>query len=411
MESNTMQLTSVDQYNRAVETFNGGAAVLVANQTTVSKALSVGQTILNKIQANNGVMTAELDQMCNDYLAKINIRSKELQEARKPLTQIMDEVKKLFTNEESRIDIKRAGTVPALIQEQRNIYVRQLKEEEEKRRKDAETKQAKANEVAQIKSTAQTRQFNYFSAYLLEQKRRLQEKFNELTLDTFEERRVKIIEYIPVYPYEHFKAFNAQIARGMYHTVEETNAIVTDATVDKFTEFSDKYKADMADLRDQLVMALPSKKKELEALAQADEEEKERIERERIEREQQEADRMRKQAEEDEAAQQQIIQNKIAEETTMNMFESVAELAVEEQAPETRQGYEIKVLHHAGYAMIFQFWLENEGKSLSLEKVGNTKMDQMKAYCEKMAHKNGTKIESQYLKYEPTYKAVNRVSK
>jgi hypothetical protein len=92
------------------------------------------------------------------------------------------------------------------------------------------------------------------------------------------------------------------------------------------------------------------------------------------------------------------------------MFEQEAAVA-DVSAPEARQGYEIIVLHQAGYVQIFQMWFENEGKNLPLDKMGGTKLEQMKAWAEKHAHKTGTKIEGKFLKYEESFKAVNRKAK
>ena len=91
------------------------------------------------------------------------------------------------------------------------------------------------------------------------------------------------------------------------------------------------------------------------------------------------------------------------------MFETEAATA-DIQVAEARQGYDIIVVHQAGWVQIFQLWFEQEGKNLPIDKIGNTKLDQMKSWAEKQAHKTGTKIESKFLKYEETFKAVNRKS-
>ena len=127
-----------------------------------------------------------------------------------------------------------------------------------------------------------------------------------------------------------------------------------------------------------------------------EQEEKERIEteeNERISKAQMEAD-IKKQGEE-----------------TMVMFEQEAAMAEDTPSPEMRQGYEIEVLHPVGYTQIFALWFEKMGKDMPVDKLGNTKLEQMKAWAEKEAHKSGTRIDSKFLKYTETFKAVNRKAK
>jgi hypothetical protein len=77
-------------------------------------------------------------------------------------------------------------------------------------------------------------------------------------------------------------------------------------------------------------------------------------------------------------------------------------------APETRDGFKIKLLNKTAIAEIFTFWFQREGITLTLEELEKKSIAQMKAYCEKVGHKSGDLIVSTNLKYEPVYKAVNR---
>ena len=83
----------------------------------------------------------------------------------------------------------------------------------------------------------------------------------------------------------------------------------------------------------------------------------------------------------------------------MAMFETAAVAA--DVVPEVNIKTEtaIKVLHVVGFTQIFALWFEHEGKNLPIEKVGNTKLDQMLRWAEKKHMKDGTKIESKFLDY------------
>jgi hypothetical protein len=139
--------------------------------------------------------------------------------------------------------------------------------------------------------------------------------------------------------------------------------------------------------------------------------EQERLAAERKKREEEEAARLAQEAAEAQRkAEEQAMIKKQGEET-MVLFEKEAAIAETVQAPEARQGYEITVLHPVGYTQIFALWFEKVGKDLPVDKLGNTKLDQMKTWAEKEAHKSGTKIDSKFLQYKETFKAVNRKSK
>ena len=128
-------------------------------------------------------------------------------------------------------------------------------------------------------------------------------------------------------------------------------------------------------------------------------------------REEADAIRMQDEAAEARRKAEQDADIKKQGEQTMVMFEQEAAIAETASAAEVRQGYEIVVLHPVGYTQIFQLWFENEGKNLPVDKMGNTKLEQMKSWAEKYALKNDVKIESKFLKYEESFKAVNRKAK
>lgn len=450
-------MNEVSIYNNALETFRNGGEILAAHQGITSKALTAGSSIIAKIDGNGGKLDADLDSLCNDYLVKVSKRKKELEEARKPITQMMDTVKKFFTAEEAKLDATSVTTVPYQIQQHRNRYAKEQAEVEKQRAAEAAKKAAKDREKVQIAATCETQLNTYFNDCLLKHKQQMQNGFNAITLENFEEKVSKLNALSCIYKQEHYAAFSASII-PVYHTQDELAEIVSDISSDKFPAFATRFTQEVEELKQQLTDRLPSKKAELEAIAAAEkarveeevraqkaerlrqeeiakaegekkkqleekarqdreaeqkrlaeqEAERKRLEEERVERERQEHARITAEAEEARLKAQQEVELRKAAGDTMVMFDQEAALAEGVAAPEVRQGFDINVQHAAGYVQIFQFWFENEGKKLPLDKMGNTKLDQMKAWCEKHAHKTGEVIDSKFLNYEPTYKAVNR---
>src|SRR5690606_29792307 len=101
-----------------------------------------------------------------------------------------------------------------------------------------------------LKEACEIRLNEHFTKYLLEQKQALQKRFNEMTIEDFEEKTSKLKNYEPAYPYKHYSAFREQ--SGLFatlHTKEELENTVTNITSDKFDTFAAKYKTELSELR------------------------------------------------------------------------------------------------------------------------------------------------------------------
>lgn len=441
----------------SLEVLKTGPEILMANQTRKEKALAVGRNILATIGEEG--MTPETDERANKYLANVSAANKSMKESRAGVTQIMDQLKKMFTEVENDLDVKKTGTIPSQIQAHRDQYAKDVAAEQERKRKQAEMEAAKAKEAIDIKYQMEANYKEQFGQYLLLRKTKMQNGFNAITLDRFEELsgKLKGLSFLFQFNYE-----NRFISTGVrYHSAEELKKFSDAVIIDNESELEATFLAEMNLLKDELVDKLPSKLAELQEqkrlddeakaqaeaariaeekrqaeIAQANAKEKKRLEaeaaiarqkeKERQEemrkkqeaalaeqkrREQEEADRMKAEAEEQKRKSDLEAEVKKQGEQTMVMFEQEAALAEAAPTPEARQGYEIKILHQVGYTQIFALWFESEGKNLPMDKIGRTSCDQMKAWAEKHAHKTGTKIDSKFLKYEESFKAVNRKAK
>lgn len=446
-----------DQYNRgltiidkSLDTFKNAGDILQKNKSRAEKAVAVGRKLLTELKANNNVMTSALDERMQKFLANCSNAKSGMNDDRKIFTQTMDLIKKAFTGEESKLDASTPGTEAYEIQQIRNNYAKQLHQEEQERQRLIRVQQEKDQEAIRLKAEGEKRLLKWVGEYTQAEKMRINTVFNGITLDTFNVKSEKLRVMDPVYPYAHLQQF----AHGLYSPlfkVDEISSILDTTIGSKFQELAANYKMEISELRDFLVERLPSKKQELEAIKQQEEErkkeqeeqerireetktananrqkeldaelkesqererkaneERERIQNEQKQREQDGKDLLKKEGEDKERGQMQQIENNKELETTMSLFQTAADAAtVSAPAPEVRQGYEIEVLNPAGYMQIFQLWFTEEGKSLSLDKIGGTKLDSMKTFCEKFAHKKGTKIDSQFLKYNDSFKAVNR---
>jgi hypothetical protein len=456
--SDTQELSIIE---KSLEVFKTGGEILQKNKTRSEKAVTVGQTILAAIVAyraqNGGVrlLPQDLYERCNNYQVNARKAKEEMNAERSEITQIMDMIKKEFTSAENDLDNKKVGTPAFEIQQAQNDHAKAVHEEQERVRQEAERTAAKQKEAVAIKAEIETKLNDYFNSCLLTEKQRMNEAFNKITLENYDGRHSSLLAYNPVYAYAHFEAFNPNInTYGKQHTAQEIQNITLNVTAGRFELMAERYKEELLELKGNLIAMLPSKRNELEELARAeaerlenekkqreleeqkkkaneaerlriDTEQKELAERQRAANE--EAQRLRKQQEEREEAERQRLQDE-ADETrrkeqerinldktadeTLALFEKEHAIgSASVAAPAARKDYEIAVKSPVAWALIFQFWFENEGKNKTIEQMGKTSLNQMKAFAEKAAKDKGTKIDSPHLSYEDSFTSINKKAK
>lgn len=453
MES-TMELTVID---KSIEEFKKGSAILLANKTRAEKALKVGSNIL--VQWNEAYVIEEasarkealaaVDKRSNDFLANCGKAKTEMEESRKAITQLMDLIKKQFTEQENSIDPKKAE-IGMRIQDNRNKYAKDQLEEQDRIRKDAERKAAIGKEEAEIRAYIKNQISQKLIDYLAKKKEAVTNAFNAITLDTIEEKSVSLAGMATGFPTAKLGEI-VTYTDARYSLIDFTryNTIKTDEHTNfDFNSFYAEYSRQLQELKQSLIDRLESKREELlENKRRADEQEKLRKaeedrkaemakaneaemlrlqqeqkkadeEKQRLAEEQKKADDEKRQREQDEAIRQkkenEEAQHKAAEAaelekaagTAMALFGEAA--TVVNEAPEARTGLEIIVKNPAGWVEIFTYWFQKQGIKLSVDEIGGKKLESMKTFCEKEANKSGEKIDSKNLEYKQAVKAVNR---
>jgi hypothetical protein len=168
------------------------------------------------------------------------------------------------------------------------------------------------------------------------------------------------------------------------------------------------FKQQIQEVKDQLIDRLPSLKKELTDQANASAEEAAAIEKRRLERIAYEKKKAEEERIENERIAKEKEESKKAAANAEIMFDQLVDSAATTDTPEARTGFDIVVLHPAGWVEIFQLWFQRKGLTMDVESIGGTKLDSMKTFVEKLAKDEDVKIESKNLRYDPKFKAVNR---
>lgn len=404
-----VEIKEVTIYNSAIATFGDGAKIIANHQLIVSKANEVGENIINAIQNNGGQLTPELDKRCNDFIAKCNQRKKELEDARKPITQVMDEIKRMFTTLEKDLDAKTGGTKAAILQEFRNEYARVLALEAQRKREEADRKARIEQDRISINAELRKQIVDHVVRLRESHLDELRAWYRELRIDNYDET------------FEKVNSFNTNLLMSEYNRFvpNATSMYILKDEIEKMAKqiliLSDNIKSDAKDYSDALKEAkaktlelLPGRKKELERIATANKEEAQRLQKAAEERAQrEEAERLRQLDEQKRKDEERIEAEKSAAEMD-TLFNQSLDAQVDTPQPEARAGFEINVTNRAGWVQIFQLWFQHEGNAGTDASVERKTLGSMKKFCQKHAHKTGEKIDSKFIQYEEVFTAVNR---
>lgn len=374
-------------------------ATLVANTTSRDRAVQAAEEMI-KAHANVG-MTPELDGRMALYIDKGKKTIKAINEKRKPFTQMMDELKKKFTECEN--DIK---TKVDEVQKLRDDYATKLMKEKQEQERQAALKAAKEKERITLVQSVKDEIATAFYAFVAAKKQGALDFFNKITLEDFETSSLKLQTSPLTFTPAQLKELKINEPVAEHHTKQELAEIILSVVEDDalHVRYSSEYSSAMSVYKKDLIDRLPSKKKELEAIAAANEEEKKRLEQEREKREQEEKE---KAAQEADKQTKEALTNNSAEAAQSEAATSMGSLFAAAATPTlaVKENVEISIKNNAAYALLFQYWFERKGKTMDQDAIEKTTLGRIKKYCEDYIKDTGEVIESPFIEIVETYKA------
>ena len=395
------ELIKIDEVKNIFSSF---PEIMGRNTLSVKKFKESGQALLDTIEGEG--MNETIDQAAADFLKKVNTTLKNMDERRKPITQIFDKVRSFFTSQEKEIDPKDSSTIPGKLVAKRNEYAKFKYEEEQKRKKEAEQRVLINNEKVSYQQAIENGLLSYFSSYLSSKVTELQNIFSGLTYVNFDREVIGITVFQTDYPKAHFDKFTAEYAT--YYINKEIKAEIRKNTLlGKYEQYAQQYKAKISSVKQDLIDRIPSKRKELAELEQlrlANAEEAAKAEELRKQREAEEAAKQLQELKRKEEADRQEVAMKTQQSSIGNLFAGAA-ASVAPPPTNAKVKEKIVVLHQQGYLEIFQMWWIGEGQTLPFDELEKI-FKKMTTYCEKKANsKDQTHIESQFISYEADVKA------
>lgn len=395
------ELIKIDEAKNILSSFPD---IMGKNTNSVKKCNEAGKALLDTIEGEG--MNETIDQATADYLKKVSVTLKNMDERRKPITQIFDRIRSFFTSQEKQIDPKDPSTIPGKLVIKRNEYAKFKYEEEQKRKREAEQRARIETEKANYRQIIGDSLLSYFNQYLSSKVPELQGIFSNLTYENFDREVIGITVFQTDYPKSHFDKFSADSAT--YYISQETKQEIRREVLEgKYEQYAQQYKAKIVSVKQDLTDRVPSKRKELAELEQlrlANAEEAAKAEELRKQREKEAAaKRMEELKKEEEAAKQEAALK--AQQSSIGSLFMEAAASIAPPPTNAKVKEKIVVLHQQGYLEIFQMWWINEGQTLPVEELEKI-FKKMITYCEKQANgKDQKHIESKFIRYEADVKA------
>lgn len=393
----------VEEFTSIIQT---APDILSTNKQSVLRCNNAGQGLLDTIESNGEIESDELDAKTAEFISKAKITVKKMNERRSPLTQLLTRVSKEFTTLEAEINHTNKDSITAKLQLHRNKYAEkklaEIKAKEEAARKQRE----RENEKKEYRSDLTMSLEAHYSKYLDMQSEHLYNLFNDITLNNFDSNSKEIENFSTEYnAKEHFSKFTDSFL-SVHLTEDDKKAIKKEVVPQMMKSCTTRYADNIQDIKDDLILKLSSRKRELqeiEELKQKDAEAAKRATEAANKRKAEEAAKReaeRKKQEEDDRLKAQA---KAAEEEMLKSFENTAEM-VPTSAPEAKVTKKIKVNDPKGFLEIYQMWFLSDGMEMSipeLEKIHK----RMITTCERRANKHGEQLTSAFVEYIDDVKA------
>lgn len=373
------------------------------NTLAVQKCNGIGNALLAKINSHG--MNDSIDQECASFIERAKTAVKRMNERRAPITKLFDQIRSAFTSMEGCVDVTKKGSVPHTIQQHRNEYAAQKRAEAERLRQEEMRRQQHEQSVNRYKQDAEEDYRRQFDNKVTSEINELTSLNQSLTVQNFEEVSAKIKGYHIDLSNEWFQMAPSYAHKPLDLTDAEAIQIRQGILNRLAPQFKEQYKVEIGEYRDSITDSLPSKKRELERMAQADAAEKARMEAELKAREAAEARRLddeRRRKDEENRAQKQLQ----AQANEMDgLFGAAAVAQPLGYQPKTSVKYRVKAINADGILQIVGMWWSKEGQYLPLDELEKMFKKQF-TYVDKLANsKTPEFVQSEFVKYEEEVKA------
>ena len=370
------------------------------NKNSHDRCVSFGQGILNAIKEHG--MDDELDRQAAAFIDKARRTVKVMNERRSPVTKLFDEVRTAFTTLENEIDPAKPGTVAYGLQQLRNQHAAKKRAEQERRLREEMARRQAEEARRKYRMDVEDDFRRQYSRFEAESLHALQTIDSGVTLETYAEAMQRLQAFPRQLPDAWVDARQPSVPIPCGLAQEEAAAVVAKAREQLRTQLREQYDFEVTETLQALIDRMPSKKANLEKIAQASAEEAARIKAEMEARQSAEAKRAEKERAEREAEEKRKaeLERKTAEMTSLFDGQATAS-ACQTKAKVTKR---ISLLNPEGIMPVISLWWSKEGCTLSVEQLSKMFKKQI-AFCEKLANKDEVLIQHESVEYVDEVKA------
>lgn len=371
------------------------------NALSSLRCADAGRQLLEEIELDG--MSDELDKRLAAYIEKTRKTVKVMNERRSPVTKLFDQVRSEFTLLENSIDPTKKDTVPYRIAQYRNAYAAKKHEEEQRRLQS----QLAAQELIRAKEAYRVaveedyrRSFNNLVTNAINELTKLN---SSATLENYTAIFDKLTAYQAKLPADWCPPSAVYLPHNL--SPDEAKVIRNEVFQKLLPSFEEQFVFDVDDYRREILEKLPSKKAELERLAEAaTAAEAARLKAEIEKREAEEAARKEKERRQAEEAAQSKAEIDKANSEIVGLFGEAKAKADQGYAPKAKVSKKINVSDPSAFLAIISLWWKHEGCKLPVEELSKIFKKQV-TFCEKIATKENVFAESPGLEYYDEIKA------
>lgn len=352
------------------------------NTMSHDKCIEAGQALLDRIQREG--MTDSLDMEVAAYIEKAKATVRKMNSRRTPITQLFDQIRKVYTSLENEVDPTKMGTVPAQLQDARNKFAARKREQAEAARRAEAVRIAHDNAVTKYRTDVQEDYKAQLNRYIISQINALLELDKSLTTENYNDIEARIRNFPVTLPDDWHHTLQSSVRAPYELTPQECNEIRQTVLLAGLPNFKEQYAFELTTNRDDLLDRLPSKHRELCNIAAADADKAAKLqaemqERERVEAARKEQERIRRETEASAAAELQ------KQKSEMDGLFGAAMVAQPGYQPKTAVKKRLVPKNPEAFMNIVGLWWSQEGCTLSVDELAKIFKKQM-TFCEKLAN-------------------------
>ena len=374
------------------------------NAVSCQRCNDYGKTLLDKI-AQSGGMNDALDAEAALYIEKAKKTVAKMNGKRSAVTQLFDNIRSAYTSLENEIDAKTQGTIPSQVQSLRNAYAAYKQERYEAEQREKLKKVQHDNALAAYRDAVEADIQSQLNSFIKINCEQIDIFANGRTLANIDEAEDSLNKITGEFPPAWIESTEPEAAADSCLTEDEAKDVVAAVKAQHAAGYAEQYTFEVLSCRDAAIARIPSKKEELQKLADASAEEAERIKQQMQEREEAEAKKRDQERAEREAKEKAAAELAAQKREMDNLFANATVQATSFKVNATVK-QKIRVIHPEGFMQVVGMWWSQCGNQMSIEELEKVFSKQL-TFCNKLANdkNNPMLIQSENIEYINEVKA------